>query len=219
MGGRRELVEEIGDALYLWIFFMQAAEDSGLVTLEEAVQGIEAKLIRRHPHVFGGEAVPDGAGARGLWEQEKRLESARDQEILGALPAGLPALLRARRIQEKAAAFGFDWAYASEVVSKVREELDELVAEMESNATGPTVQEEVGDLLFALVNLARHLGQDPEATLHAATEKFRARFNAMARSVEAAGHRMGEAPLDLLEIHWQAIKGNPAGTHRLPDSR
>lgn len=172
------------------------------------MNGIEAKLIRRHPHVFNrpNEAETPAQDGHVLWEQRKRLEPGRGAEILKRLPASLPALARARRLQEKAAAFGFDWGSPEEVVPKIREETGELEDAMRRAPGSPEAVEELGDLLFALVNLARHLGQDPEAVLSMATEKFRTRFNAMARSVETAGHRMGDAPLDLLEAHWQAVK-------------
>jgi MazG family protein len=214
LGRREELTDEIGDALYLWVFFLQLVEETGLGSVEEAAGAIERKMIRRHPHVFGeGETPPSTQDGHALWEQRKRLESGRGEEVLKRLPAGQPALARARRIQEKAAAFGFDWGSAEEVVPKIREEVDELDEAMRASPASAEVTEELGDLLFALVSLARHLGQDPEAVLSVAIEKFRTRFNAMAASVEGAGHRLGEAPLDLLEEHWQTVKkaasGNP----------
>ena len=176
-------------------------------------------MIRRHPHVFGeGEAPATAQDGHARWEQNKRLEPGRGEELLKRLPAGQPALARARRIQEKAAAFGFDWGSAEEVLPKVREEVDELGEALRTSSTSPEVVEELGDLLFALVNLARHLGQDPEAVLTIAIEKFRTRFNAMAASVERAGHRMGDAPLDVLEAHWQEAK-RTASENPPPDRR
>lgn len=218
-GGRTELTEEIGDALYLWVFFLQVLEASGRVDLNEAAGGIEAKLERRHPHLFAGSG--DGAtepASRGFWEQKKRQEAPAGSELLKPLPSGLPALLRARRLQEKAAAFGFDWQSAREVLPKVREEVDELRLAVEGGLDANAVREELGDLLFAVVNLARHLGEDPEAALSAATEKFRGRFNRMAKTVESAGRRMGEVSLEDLETAWQAEKrrsamGNPPSDH------
>jgi MazG family protein len=201
-----KLTDEIGDAIYLWVFFLLVLEDAGRVSLPEAARRIEEKLVRRHPHVFGAAEAGTGAEAHGEWEQRKRLEHPDDGEILRPPPPGLPALARARRIQEKAAAFKFDWGRSSDVIAKIREETDELHEEIERDPRSPAVREELGDLLFALVNLARHLDQDPEATLIAATEKFRKRFNEMARSVEAGGNKMGEAPLDLMEAHWERIK-------------
>jgi ATP diphosphatase len=210
LGQREELADEIGDAIYLWVFFLQVVEETGLASVDDAARAIEAKLIRRHPHVFASAEPPSTEqDGHSLWEQRKRLEPGRGDEVLKQLPASLPALARARRLQEKAAAFGFDWGSPEEVVPKIREEVGELEEAMRIAPGSREVTEELGDLLFALVNLARHLGQDPEAVLSVATEKFRSRFNAMALSVERAGHRMGDAPLELLEAHWQAIKRAP----------
>ncbi len=205
--GPEELTEEVGDAIYLWVFFMQVLEDSGRIRLDEAARSIEEKLKRRHPHLFGsGNGATDEASPRSAWEKRKRLEAPAGAEILRPLPPGLPALLRARRLQEKAAAFGFDWRAAKDVFPKVREEVEELALAIESGSSAGAVREELGDLLFAVVNLARHLGEDPEAALSAATEKFRGRFNRMADAVEERGRRMGEVPLDELEIAWQEEK-------------
>ena len=219
IGKREDLTEEIGDAIYLWVFFLQVLEESARVSVEEAVRGIEEKLIRRHPHVFGAptdersaaEMTPPPRRApieeeRGSWEMRKRSETGSECDVLRPLPPGIPALLKARRLQEKAAGFGFDWREPADVLPKMREELAELQVEIERDPRSPRVREELGDLLFAVVNVARHLGEDPEATLLAATEKFRRRFNAMVRSVEAAGHPLDHASLDLMEEHWQSIK-------------
>lgn len=218
-GDPAKLREEVGDALYLWIFFLMVLEDSGRVSLAEAAQGIEEKLIRRHPHVFGSE----GAGTRGeafaRWEQRKRLERPKNDDVILPAPAGIPALSRARRIQERAAAFGFDWAAPAEVIPKIREEVEELNSEVSKSPHSPAVREELGDLFFALVNLARHLDQDPEATLICATEKFRRRFNAMARSIEAEGIDLGKASIDVMEAHWRQIKLQDGGGAHLSDPR
>lgn len=218
-GDPAKLREEIGDALYLWVFFLMVLESSGKVSLNEAVKGIEEKLIRRHPHVFGadGAGTPDAALAH--WEQRKRLERPKRDDVILASPAGIPALSRARRIQERAAAHGFDWASPADVIPKIHEEVDELDHEVRNSPESPAVREELGDLLFALVNLARHLDQDPEAILIAATEKFRKRFNAMARSVEAEGGDLGEASIDVMEAHWQRIKSQNDGGADLFDRR
>ena len=213
-GPPEKLTEEIGDALFLWIFFLQLLEDSGRVSIEDASRAIEAKLIRRHPHVFDGAgrggSQDSGGSTPAAWEIGKLRESEVPRETLTPLPAGIPALLKARRIQEKAAAFGFDWNEAREVMPKVREEIDELDVEIAMNPRSAAVREELGDLLFALVNLSRHLGEDPEAALQTATEKFRRRFNAMAKSIEAAGHQIGDTPLDLMENHWNSVKSSEA---------
>lgn len=219
VGSAAELTEEIGDALYLWIFFMQVLESAGRVRLDEAADSVVAKLIRRHPHIFDPEALQGAAPPpRAAWEQRKRLEAPEGSEFLRPLPAGLPALLRARRIQEKAAAFGFDWTDAREVLPKVREEVDELDLAIRKGLDLEAVREELGDLLFAVVNLSRHLGQDPEAALLTATEKFRGRFNRMAQAIEASGRRMGDVPLDDLEAAWQEEKRR-SSSGNLPEDR
>lgn len=210
LGSSEQLSEETGDAIYLWVFFLQALEAEGRIVLEESVSKIEEKLTRRHPHVFGSDTADTGRDARGHWEQQKREEKGSDREILRRLPAALPALAKAHRLQGRAAGFGFDWNSPKDVVEKIREEIDELITAVERDPTSPEVKEELGDLLFAVVNLARHLDQNPEETLAIATEKFRNRFNSMARAVEGAGHKLGETPLDVLESHWQAVKKTPA---------
>jgi MazG family protein len=211
LGDRQRVAEEAGDTLFLLIFLLHVAEQEGWLMGSEMAERAEAKIVRRHPHVFGEGQAADGATPLGRWEQIKRLERPPDHDLIGPLPAGLPALARASRVQEKAAAFGFDWKEPQEVVPKLREEIEEVDEALISGSDPGRVQEEIGDLLFAVVNLARHLGQDPEATLHGATEKFRTRINAMARSVERAGHRMGETPLEVMESHWRAGKGDGKG--------
>jgi MazG family protein len=204
---RDRIADEAGDSLFLLLFTLQVAEQEGWFRTGEVARRAEEKLVRRHPHVFAdAPAASDADASLAQWEQIKRHEREGGSELLQALPASLPALLRAARLQEKASAFGFDWKTASEVLPKLREELGEIEEVLSTSSDPERLREELGDLLFAVVNLARHLGQDPEAALHAATEKFRGRFNVMARSVERAGHRMGETPLDLMEEHWQAAK-------------
>jgi MazG family protein len=204
-GDRGHVAEEAGDTWFLLTFALQVGEQEGWFRCAEVAEHTEAKLIRRHPHVFQG--TSEGSDAPlARWEQIKRGESHAGGDLLRPLPAGLPALRRATRLQEKAAAFGFDWEKAADVFPKILEEVGEVQELLAEGGESSRVEEEVGDLLFAVVNLARHLGQDPEAALHVATEKFRIRFNDMARAVEQEGHRMGEAPLPVLEAHWQNLK-------------
>ncbi len=213
---REHLIEETGDCVYLWTFFLQTLETEKKITLAAAVDAAEEKLTRRHPHVFGTETAPTGIDALGHWERQKRAER-KGHEILPRLPASLPALSKARRLQEKAAAYRFDWNTRSEVLDKIREELDELSRALGDGPDRSAVREELGDLLFSVVNLARHLDQDPEATLFAATEKFRTRFNEMARAVEATGHRMGDLPVESLESYWQTVKQRSTSDTPLSD--
>jgi len=212
LGDRDRLTEEAGDTFYLWVLLLQVLEQEGRLRLEEAVARVEEKLTRRHPHVFAADGAQVEHEAPGRWEQRKREELPREDGILQPLPATMPALIKARRLQERAAAFGFDWDSPEQVVDKIREEINEFVAAHRENPESPNVREEFGDILFAIVNLARHLHQNPEGALARATEKFRRRFNTMAHSVEDAGFRMGEAPMDVLEAHWQAAKPTARGS-------
>ncbi|MBD3161900.1 MAG: nucleoside triphosphate pyrophosphohydrolase [Candidatus Eisenbacteria bacterium] len=206
---RQRLVEEAGDVVYILTFFLQLLEEEQGVAAAEIAGAAEEKLIRRHPHVFEREAAPNAGAPRAAWEiakREEREERGERAEVLAKLPASLTALASARRLQEKAAAYSFDWSEPREVVAKIREEIDELSEAVDEEGTDGAVAEELGDLLFAVVNLSRHLGRDPEAALAAANEKFRDRFNRMAASVEASGLRLGEVPLHVLEDHWTRIK-------------
>ncbi|MDM7917092.1 MAG: nucleoside triphosphate pyrophosphohydrolase [Candidatus Eisenbacteria bacterium] len=211
-GDASRITDEAGDALYLWVFFLELLERRRAGSIVEAARGVEEKLVRRHPHVFASEAAPDAdvpLTGHGVWERRKRAEHPPDAGALRKLPATLPALYAARRLQEKAAAFGFDWPGPLDVLEKVREEAAEVEEAVRAESGAERIGEEIGDLLFSVVNLSRQLGQDPEIALRHASEKFRLRFNAMARSLEEAGHRLGDAPLDLLEEHWQAAKRDP----------
>jgi len=227
-GDDRAAAEELGDLLYLIVFVLTIAEEEGRFDGESVARGIIAKLIRRHPHVFGSEAGEAGdasaAQARASWEQIKRRETqgtvgpttaGADAEFQGGTapaPArldvgarGLPALIEAFRVQEKAAGFGFDWPDVAGVVDKLHEEQKELgdaLAERDAERT----HEEVGDLLFTLVNLARHLRGDPEQILKRATRKFQGRFARMATILAREGHPPGAADLITMEAAWQRAK-------------
>jgi MazG family protein len=206
--------EELGDLFYLAFFLAVALEKEGGAAPAAVLRQNVAKMIGRHPHVFGGDAVGAGASGGGevldaqgvlrRWEERKRQESS-ESSTLGKRPEGLPALLQAYRIQEKAASVGFDWEHARGVVEKIREELVEVEHEMEG-AASERVEEEIGDLLFAVVNLARFLRIDPEARLRIATEKFRGRFDRVAAMLREQGRSVGEAGLPELDRLWEAVK-------------
>jgi MazG family protein len=209
--------EELGDLFYLSCFLAIALEkEEGAAPAAVLRQNI-AKMVGRHPHVFGegatgspGESGLDTQGVLRRWEERKRKESS-DSSTLGKRPEGLPALLQAYRIQEKAASVGFDWEHAQGVVEKIREELVEVEHEMgaessERGGSSERVEEEIGDLLFAVVNLARFLRIDPEARLRIATEKFRSRFDRVAAMLRAQGRSIEEAGLPELDRLWEAVK-------------
>lgn len=213
------LREELGDLAFEIVFLAQISEEAGHFTLTDALKGISSKLIRRHPHVFGDEAkAASPAEVRGRWEASKQAEAAADggtKTTLGGVPRTLPALLRAYEYGARAAALGFDWAAALEVLDKIDEEVRELRAAVAAHAgqeagTG-AIEDEMGDLLFAIANLSRKLGVEPESALRRANDKFRSRFTEVERRVAAARRRMQDCTLEELEAEWQAVKEAEAG--------
>ena len=188
------LEDELGDLQLQVVFHARIAEERGLFDLDDVVAGISAKMVRRHPHIFGDGADPG-------WETLKAAERAADPDpsALAGVALALPALLRADKLQRRAARTGFDWPDAAGPRAKVAEE----IAEVEQAAGAAERHEELGDLLFAVVNWARHLGIDPEAALRDANAKFEARFREMER---AAGERFAALPLDQKEHLWTAAK-------------
>lgn len=199
------LREELGDLLLHVVMHAQIAGERGAFDFDAVAAEISEKLVRRHPHVFGGESAADTAEVLRNWEQIKRAEKTDRQSALDGVPRALPALMRAQKIQKKAARVGFDWALAEEVLEKLDEEVAELRAALASG-NAVAVADETGDLLFSVVNLARKLGQDAELTLHAATDKFAARFRAVERAATAAGRRIEDHTTEELNAHWDAHK-------------
>jgi MazG family protein len=164
------------------------------------------KLIRRHPHVFGDASAATSDAVLTQWDAIKRQEKGTEKEgLLHGVGAGLPALMRGQKLQKKAARVGFDWPEAGPVFGKIREEAAEIEAAVAAG-DGAGIEEEVGDLLFSVVNLARKLGVEAEAALAAANEKFVRRFHAMERRLEETGHKLGGLPLEQMDAAWDAIK-------------
>ncbi len=200
------LREELGDVMLLILMHAEIASERGQFQIESVLEEITAKLIRRHPHVFGQSKADDPAAVVKLWDSVKREEKAgRDEHYLAGVAAALPALMRAQKIQKKAAHVDFDWSDEADVIAKVDEELAET---KEALAIGneKAVAEEIGDLLFAVVNLARKRHLDAEVLLQAATDKFVRRFNAMEDELRAQGKSLGEVGLTELDAIWNAHK-------------
>jgi tetrapyrrole methylase family protein/MazG family protein len=199
--------EELGDLLLQIVFHAQMASERGRFDLEDVAQGITDKLVRRHPHVFGPakrRLTPNQV--LGNWEKIKLEEKPdRSKSVLEGVPKSMPALLRAYRVQEKVAQFGFDWQKPAEVEAKLHEEVREFHEALDKGDRH-AVEEELGDLLFTLVNLARHLRVDPETALNRTSEKFARRFRAMERSLVRSGIGLGRADLETMEAHWQQVK-------------
>ena len=209
-GDRPAIAEEVGDLLFLVTFLAVRLEQEGGPTPAAVARGNIAKMIARHPHVFDERKDLDAQGVLRQWEEGKRSEAGHES-LLGKSPAGLPALLRAYRVQEKAASVGFDWSDVHGVIAKLREEVTEVEeaigGEKDGKAKDGKVAEEIGDLLFAVVNLARFVKTDPEAHLRAATEKFRRRFDRVVAMLEAEGRSPETAGLPELDRLWEAAKG------------
>jgi MazG family protein len=214
-GDMRELCGEVGDLIFEGVFLARIAEDLGAFTIADALRHVHAKLVRRHPHVFGDASGTQTAGidtpaaVKGQWEQVKAAERAdagkAPRGLFDGIPKTLPALLASYDIGQRAAATGFDWPEATQVLDKIAEETDEL-REALATLDRAHQEEELGDLLFAVANLARKVGIEPEAALRAANRKFTRRFAAMQARLEADGHALGASSLEEMEAAWQAIK-------------
>ena len=204
------LREELGDVMLLVLMHAQIASEAGRFTIEESLVEVTEKLIRRHPHVFGSSNARGSEAVVRQWDAIKR-EEKKDQptHYLGDLPHALPALMRAQKSQSKAARVNFDWSEIEEVVAKVDEELAETKEAM-ANGSAEQLSEEIGDLLYAVVNLARKSKFDAETLLHAATDKFVRRFNAMEDELRAQGKTLGDPGLAELDAIWNAQKTHNA---------
>jgi MazG family protein len=226
---------ELGDLLFQAAFLLRLGEETGALDAERVIAGVHAKMVARHPHVFGDERAADAEQVRQAWERRK-IAAAEGQSLLAGVPASLPALVGAYRLSQKAAGVGFDWPGPLAVLDKVREELAEVEHELpgELSRTAPesadeettreahvALEGELGDLLFAVGNLARHLGVDPERALARTNAKFRRRFAHLERRLAESGRRLGEVPLADLEALWQEAKAAPplaGGDQRRPDA-
>jgi nucleoside triphosphate diphosphatase len=204
-----DLEDELGDLLLQVVFHARMAQEQGTFDFGDVVKAITTKLIRRHPHVFGDERAKDPSAVKGLWEEIKAQEKqARgkpaDDSALAGVPVALPALTRALKLQAKASKVGFDWNDPRAVLRKIREEADEIEAALDDGKADAAA--EVGDLLFAAVNLARHLDADPEALLRATNQKFERRFAAIEQALSARGKAPQNATLAEMDALWDEAK-------------
>jgi tetrapyrrole methylase family protein/MazG family protein len=200
------LREELGDLLFQIVFVASIAEEQDRFTLEDVLRGIHDKMVRRHPHVFGSRAEPvDVESVRENWLRIKQKDRGNGRSVLEGIPVALPALQRAYRMGKRAGQVGFDWPDSSSVFRKVQEEMDELGRAVE-RAEPRAVREELGDLLFALAQLARHLGENPEQALQASNRKFLARFRALEQKARREGRPMGTLSQEEWDQWWEEIK-------------
>lgn len=202
-----KLREELGDLLLQVVFHAQLAAEKELFDINDVARVIVEKLIRRHPHVFGDVSVSGSDEVLTNWEQIKRGETGYEDRnsILDGIPAGLPALMRASEVSKRVVKVGFEWPTVNEVLDKVDEELAELRAEIAAGETG-RMADELGDLLFTLVNVGRQLKIDPEDALRRMTARFAARFRHIEAHAEATGRALNDLPLDEMEAVWQEAK-------------
>ncbi|GAB0113104.1 nucleoside triphosphate pyrophosphohydrolase [Acidisoma sp. C75] len=205
------LREELGDLLLQVVFHAQIARETGLFSFAEVAQGINDKLVRRHPHIFADAAQRDAPAQTLAWEAQKAEERAAKRgaegppSALDGVATTLPALTRAEKLSARAARVGFDWPGIEDLFAKMAEEVAELQAEL-PKADPARVADELGDLLFVVANLCRKLGLDGETVLRAANAKFTRRFQAMEARLRAAGRSPGEAGLAIMEAEWQEVK-------------
>lgn len=216
-----DLKEELGDLLLQVVFHARMAEEQNIFAFGDVVEAISAKMIRRHPHVFGdraGTLTPDEV--KGAWERIKQEEKAEraarkriaaESGLLASVKSGQPALKRALDLQRKASTVGFDWNDPRAVLAKIREEADEIEAALDGG-DGAHIAAETGDLLFAVVNLARHAGADPEMALRAANTKFERRFAHIERALAARGRTLTEATLAEMDALWNEAKAGEIST-------
>lgn len=209
------LCGEIGDLIFEGVFLARIEEDDGYFTIADSLRAISDKLIRRHPHVFGDEPTldrPKVETAGKVVEQWERIKAREQQSagerrsLLKGVPRSMPALLRAHEIGARVAAVGFDWPTSDQVVDKIEEEVSELRDAVRAGESHERAEEEMGDLLFAMANLSRKLGIEPESALRKANEKFSARFGALEREFERQGRAVHDATLREMEDVWGQIK-------------
>jgi ATP diphosphatase len=209
---------ELGDLLFQVVFYAQMAKEADYFSMTEVIESINNKMIDRHPHVFSEEIIETAAAQTVAWETRKAAEraaaaaaSGRAASVLDGVALGLPALMRAEKLQKRAARVGFDWPDTVPVLAKVREELAEVEVEIAAQAPIERVVDEIGDLLFVCANLARHLKVDPEAALRQANGKFERRFRRIEAILEAEGTELETAGLERMEAAWQQAKREERG--------
>jgi tetrapyrrole methylase family protein/MazG family protein len=207
----RGLAEELGDYMLQAVFYAQMADEQKLFSIDDSLDAINEKLVRRHPHVFAAGDAKTSADVKRRWDEIKRDEKKdRGEEpktLLASVPRNMPALVEAQQIASKAAGAGFDWANVDQVIDKLHEELDELRRAREG-AQHTEMEDELGDMLFVIVNIARFLAVDPEQALRRTNAKFRRRFGYLEQTLAARGRRPEDSDIDEMEALWQEAKRN-----------
>jgi len=203
------LAEELGDFMLQAVFFAQMASEQGLFGIDDSLDAINQKLVRRHPHVFGEESAETAGDVKRIWGEvkaaEKKEKGRHEESLLGGVPRALPALVEAQQIASRAAGVGFDWENPEQVIDKLHEELAEF-DEARRHAVQSELEDELGDMLFVLVNLARFVKVDPEQALRKTNAKFRARFGYIERKLAERGKKLEESKIEEMEALWQEAK-------------
>jgi len=214
-GDTQALKEELGDLLLQVVFHARMAEEAGCFAFADVAKAIADKMVKRHPHVFASAQIEGAVAQSQAWEAQKAHERHAKAESLGHKPSALdgvgqalPALSRAEKLQKRAARVGFDWPETAPIFDKIAEEIAELKAEIADHAQHERIEDELGDLLFAVVNLARRLETDPEQALRHACRKFERRFRAVETALEARGRDLAACSLAEMEAEWQKIKAS-----------
>ncbi|MBP5855590.1 nucleoside triphosphate pyrophosphohydrolase [Marivibrio halodurans] len=213
-GDRAELRDELGDLLLQVVFHSRMAEEEQSFDFEAVAQAIAEKMIRRHPHVFANDTAETPDAVKRSWEETKASErnaKGQDDSALSGVALALPALQRAEKLSKRAARVGFTWPDAATVFGDIEEELDELKAEIEAGTPHDRLEDELGDVLFTIANLARLLGVDPEAALRRTNDKFTDRFQMMERSFKDEGRALTDCSLDEMDARWDAVKARGKG--------
>jgi MazG family protein len=204
-----DLAEELGDFLLQAVFYAQIAAEKDLFRIENALNAINEKLIRRHPHVFGDQSAETAGDVKRIWGEvkaaEKKEKGKPPETLLSGVPRALPALVEAQQIASRAAGVGFDWENPEQVIDKLHEELAEF-NEARRNSTHSELEDELGDMLFVIVNLARFVKVDPEQALRRTNAKFRRRFGFIEQKLSEQGRTLQEATIDEMEALWQEAK-------------
>lgn len=224
----QELAGEMGDLLFQVVFVSELGQEQGHFDLATVIDGIHHKMVERHPHVFGDESLDDASQVVRSWERRKAEKAAGRRSVLSGVATTLPALTASYRLTQKAAGVGFDWTEVQGVLDKVREELEEVEQCLhedlpsvdprleEEQLRKGRLKEELGDLLFSVANLARHLEIDPEAALASGNAKFKRRFGAIEQALEAAGSSIVEADMETMEAGWRRVKASENASNKAP---
>lgn len=209
-GDMNAIKDELGDLLFQVVFYTQLTSEDGQFSFDEVAAQTADKLIRRHPHVFGDTTAQTDAEIKAQWEaikQQERIEKGESLSVFQGIPDNLPAILQAQKLQKRAANVGFDWPTVGPVLDKIQEEISEVKAELAAERVDPqALESEIGDVLFAVVNLARHAQVNPEHALRRTNLKFKKRFQAIEKRLAELGKSAQELDLDELEAYWQEVK-------------